>query len=194
MLNIRNVFSRLKKLFSGDVCGLNAKEGTIVAGLFMLMVSIMQLIFEAGHFRYLTPLDTFGSGDNEDSNLYAFCIGSIIFTCLTIIAVILLFLFIWKEIFWGVAGYITWIFLYEISKICFLSVLMPVNSGLPSSVQALEWFGLTMRLLAHIFWMVFVTAYAIELYKISRNTDDSSKTKRKTPPKLKFAKVKEMGV
>ncbi|XP_072349639.1 transmembrane protein 217-like [Scyliorhinus torazame] len=192
MLNIRSLCSRLKKLLSGDVCGLNAKEGTIVAGLFMLMVSIMQLIFEAGHFRYLKA--HFRSTDNDYSNLFAFCIGTITFTCLTIIAVILLFLFIWKELFWGVAGYITWIFLYEISKICFLSILMPGNSGLPSSVKALEWFGLTMRLLSHIFWMLFVTAYAIELYKISRNTDDSSKNKRKTPPKLKFAKVKELGV
>ncbi|GCC21675.1 hypothetical protein chiPu_0020150 [Chiloscyllium punctatum] len=64
----------------------------------------------------------------------------------------------------------------------------------PKSVQVLEWFGLIMRLLSHIFWMIFVTAHAIDLYKIIRNTDDPKKNKRKTPPKLKFAKVKELGV
>ncbi|XP_078389847.1 transmembrane protein 217-like [Cetorhinus maximus] len=175
-------------------CGLNAKEGTIMAGLFMMMVSIMQLIFDVGNFRYLKPPFTSDSTNNRGSSLQIFTIGSTVLTCLTIVAVILLFLAIWKEIFWGVAGYITWIFLNELSNICLMSFLLPELDRLPKSMRALEWFGLITRLLSHIFWMMFVTSHAINLYKVSRNTDDPLKNERKTPPKLKFAKVKELGV
>ncbi|XP_048380284.1 transmembrane protein 217-like [Stegostoma tigrinum] len=193
MLNIRSLRNRLRKLKSGNLCGLNAKEGSIVAGLFMLMVSIMQLIFEAGHFRYLRP-QVIPSSVNQISRLQIYSIISIIFVCLTLIAIILFFVSIWKEVFWGVAGYIIWIFLYEILQISLLSLSLPDQNWFPSSVRVLEWFGLITRLLSHIFWMIFVTSHAIELYKTIRNTDDPMKTKRKTPPKLKFAKVKELGV
>ncbi|XP_067879691.1 transmembrane protein 217-like [Heterodontus francisci] len=196
MLTFHSFRVKLKRLVAGEVCGLNAKEGTIVAGLFMLMVSIMQLIFEVGHLRHFKTMTNAGSANNS-TNRYSsqlFCIGSIAFICMTFIAVFLLFLSIWKEKFWGVGGYIIWIFIYELAQICFLATALPYQVELPDSVRALEWFGLTMRLISHIFWLMFVTVHAIDLYKISRNADDPLKSTRMTPPKLKFAKVKELAM
>ncbi|XP_059831201.1 transmembrane protein 217-like [Hypanus sabinus] len=197
MINIRTFWNGIKRLLGGNVCGLSAKEGTIVAGMFTLIISTIHLIFESGNLRYYTVLSNFTS---SEADLKAFLITFELYCYVTmgligasIFAVFVLFLCIWKKIFWGVAGYIIWIFLYEIGHICLL-VSFPNNENLIKNMYALECFGLVFRLLLQIYWLFFLTRHVMELYRIRRMADDPSKIKKKVPPKLKFGNVVEMRV
>ncbi|XP_067827953.1 transmembrane protein 217-like [Heptranchias perlo] len=191
MVNFHNLYVKLRRVLAGEVCGLTPRDGTIVAGMFMLMVSIMHLIFESGHFRHYKNLPNPTPSDVEDSlflKIIPFCIGSITLVCVNIVAIFLLLISVWKELFWGVGGYIIWIVCYEIGQLNLLIFTIPYHVELSNSVRALEWFGFSMRLISHFFWLTFMIVHTIELYKISRNNEDPSQSKKQVPPRLKFAK------
>ncbi|XP_072113335.1 transmembrane protein 217-like [Mobula birostris] len=198
MINIRTFWNGIKRLLGGNVCGLSAKEGTIVAGMFTLITSTIHLIFESGNLRYYIALTNLTSSEVDGS---AFIMSFELYCYITmgligagIFAVFILFLCIWKKIFWGVAGYIVWIFLYEIGHICLLVVSFPNHKNLIKTMYVLECFGLVFRILLQIYWLFFLTRHMVELYRIRRMAEDPSKIKKKAPPKLKFGNVVEMGV
>uniref|UniRef100_UPI00398EC5F4 transmembrane protein 217-like n=1 Tax=Pristiophorus japonicus TaxID=55135 RepID=UPI00398EC5F4 len=187
---IRKLRAKLRKLPGGKLCGLNAKDGTILAGLFMLMISIMHIIFEVGHLMRFQLIIASNStiGEMHSFNVEKYCITSITFVSMTMIAVFLLFISVWKEFVWGVGGYIVWIIVFEVTQIFILSFSVPYPYEPLRSMRALELFGLIMRLISHVFWMIFVSSHTIELSKISKTTSEQKKSKQPMPPKLKFAK------
>ncbi|XP_051900713.1 transmembrane protein 217-like [Pristis pectinata] len=198
MINIRTFWTGIKRLLGGTICGLSAKEGTIVAGMFTLITSTLHIIFESGNLRFYNTVVNLTSSEAVNSAFFKtldlYCYMSIGLISAGIIAVFVLFLSVWKELFWGVGGYIIWIFLYEIAHISLLVLSLPNSAYFPKSMYALECTGLVLRILMQTYWLFFLTRHMMELYRFNRRAEDPSKSKKKVPPKLKFGTVVEMGV
>ncbi|XP_051900714.1 transmembrane protein 217-like [Pristis pectinata] len=113
----------IKKLLGGNICGLSAKEGTFVAGLFTLTTLILHMIFEVAMF-VITSCGQTAPIPRLKRKLICNYVVSTGLISAGIIAVFNLFLSVWKEILWGVGGYIIWIFLYEIGQICLLTSIL----------------------------------------------------------------------
>ncbi|XP_069776063.1 transmembrane protein 217-like isoform X1 [Narcine bancroftii] len=198
MMSKGKFWSAMKKLLGGNICGLNAKEGTVVAGLFTLISSIMHMIFEIGNLRYLvTVINATALEDEKKAFLQMFnfnCTLMITLIGVGIIAVFGLFLSVWREIFWGVGIYVVWIFLYEFGQLFLLIFEGHIHYHYLRAMKILHWAGLAMESIIQCYWLIFLIRHTIELYKVSRMAKDPSKLKRILPPKLKFGTVMEMGV
>ncbi|XP_069776068.1 transmembrane protein 217-like isoform X2 [Narcine bancroftii] len=197
-MNIHNFWSGCRRALVGNICGLSAKEGTIVSGLFMLVSSILQIIFESGnlhHYSLIVNLNESDTKANESPHqFHVHCIASITLLVAGIIAVCVLFLSVWKKIFWGVGGYIIWIFLYEFGHIFLFIFSIPEYTDLLKTIYALECSGMVLRIIAQTYWLFFLIRHTVELYHFSRRAKELSKAKQKSPQKLKFGKVVEMRV
>ncbi|XP_032872793.1 transmembrane protein 217 [Amblyraja radiata] len=195
-MNLHKVWFGCKRLIRGNVCGLSAKEGTIVAGLFTLVTSIMHLIFESGNLR-LYKLTNYTSSNEKVSfyvTLHQFCLTSIGLVTVGIFAVFALFLSIWKEVYWGIAGYIVWIVFFELGQMFLLIFFMPKHESFPKTMNAMESTGMVLRCIVEVYWIIFLTRYTLELYRFQQRVDDTVKVKQKGSQRLKFGSVVEMGV
>ncbi|XP_055486946.1 transmembrane protein 217-like [Leucoraja erinacea] len=197
-MNLHKVWFGCKRLICGNVCGLSAKEGTIVAGLFTLVTSTLHLIFESGNLRmYKLTNHTAITSDDKLSfhlTLHQFSLTSISLVTVGIFAVFALFLSVWKEVYWGIAGYIVWIVFFELGQVFLLIFFMPKHENFPMNINAMESTGMALRCMVEAYWIIFLTRYTLELYRFQQRVDDSVKVKQKASQRLKFGSVVEMGV
>ncbi|XP_078283800.1 transmembrane protein 217-like [Rhinoraja longicauda] len=196
-MNLHKILLGLKKLVHGNVCGLSDKEGCIVAGMFTLVTSTLHLIFEAGNLR-IYSLTNYTRGNTERVSfqyaLHRYCLTSIGFVTLCYLAIFILFLSIWKEVYWGIGGYVTWVFFFELGQLCLLIFFMPQHEDFPKTMNAMECTGLVLRVIIQLYWIIFFIRYTLELYRSKMRTDDLVKVRQKGSQRLKFGSVVEMGV
>ncbi|XP_036172345.1 transmembrane protein 217-like [Myotis myotis] len=149
-------------------CGMTAKMGTVLSGVFTIIATDMYLIFEQKYIRSSNCTEI----DPEDMRIrslishFVACWGFniiIFLSCITIIISCLLIYSVYAQKYKGMVIYIIWIFFYEALNIV-IQILTTNNTGIVE-VRVMRWFGLVSRIFMHCFWIFFVMTYAQIIYK-----------------------------
>ncbi|XP_008261074.2 transmembrane protein 217 isoform X1 [Oryctolagus cuniculus] len=148
-------------------CGMTAKMGTVLSGVFTIMATKMYLIFEEKHLGNHNCLKT-GPQDSADDAINEFIIchsWKIVFylSAFTILVSVFLLYSVYIQLYRGLMTYVIWILFYETVNII-IQVLTNTDLS-PTEVRVLRWFGLVSRAFMHCFWVFYVIAYAHIIYK-----------------------------
>ncbi|XP_004674051.1 PREDICTED: transmembrane protein 217-like [Condylura cristata] len=150
-------------------CGMTAKMGAVLSGVFTIMATQMYLIFEQ---KFLE------NGDCADNDPWAKSIGNLItglivcwslkivffLSVITILISCILLYSVYAQFYKGLLLYTIWIPIYEVVNIV-VQILTNSASDI-AEVRAIRWFGLVSRILMHCFWIFFVIKEAHMIYKI----------------------------
>ncbi|KAB1262083.1 Transmembrane protein 217 [Camelus dromedarius] len=149
-------------------CGMTAKIGTMLSGVFTIMATGLYLIFEQKYLQGSNCTEVTSQTKSTDILIQQLIIcwsWTIIFflSFITIIISCLLIYSVYAQIYRGLVIYIIWIFFYETVNIV-IQILTNDASNI-GEVRIMRWFGLVSRILTHCFWMFFVITYACVIYK-----------------------------
>ncbi|XP_007937650.1 transmembrane protein 217-like [Orycteropus afer afer] len=149
-------------------CGMTAKMGTVLSGVFTIIATDMYLIFEGKHLQSDTCAETQQRMQDMEQIIsqYVVCWGFrivIIMSTITIVISFFLLYSVYAQMFRGIMIYIIWILFYEAVNII-IQVFTNSNSRV-QVVRVMRWFGLVSRVFMHCFWMFFVISYMHILYR-----------------------------
>ncbi|XP_069344623.1 transmembrane protein 217 [Eulemur rufifrons] len=163
-------------------CGITAKTGTVLSGVFTIMVTNMYLIFEQNYLSLSNCSDitlrskTTSATINEYINCWSWNIV-LLLSLITIMISCFLLYSVYTQIYKGLMVYIIWIFLYEIANIV-IEIVTNSDDRIVLDVRAMRWFGLVTRIFMHCFWMFFVVTYTRICYKNYRSSNIISYNRR----------------
>ncbi|XP_037002083.1 transmembrane protein 217 [Artibeus jamaicensis] len=149
-------------------CGMTAKTGTVLSGVFTVIATYMYLIFEQKHMRSNDCTEINQSVQNVNTLISQFIVcwswSIVLFlSCITFVICGLLLYSVYAQRHRGLVLYIIWILFYEAINIV---VQLLTNSGTSiTEVRVMRWFGLVSRISMHCFWAFFVMTYAQIIYK-----------------------------
>ncbi|XP_054424707.1 transmembrane protein 217 [Pteronotus mesoamericanus] len=149
-------------------CGMTAKTGTVLSGVFTIIATCMYLIFEQKHMKSsdCTEINQRAKSVNNLISQFIICWSwniVLFLSCITSIISCLLLYSVYAQKYRGLVIYIIWILFYEAMNIV---VQILTNSGTSiGEVRVIRWFGLVSRIFMHCFWMFFVMTYAQIIYK-----------------------------
>ncbi|XP_034978177.1 transmembrane protein 217 [Zootoca vivipara] len=166
-------------LFAGGICGVSPKAGSLLAGVYMILMTNMYLIFEEGHLnRTQTLLKQYQIKHYSTESMWIVPYYYYTAIALAIITYPICFYFLYS-IQWrntvGLFIYIVWIFFYDLANI--VLVVLTANS-LPFSISDLEWFGLATRIPTDCFWLLFIITYFLMIIEGRSTGRMSLKTRR----------------
>uniref|UniRef100_A0A2K6QY69 Transmembrane protein 217 n=1 Tax=Rhinopithecus roxellana TaxID=61622 RepID=A0A2K6QY69_RHIRO len=149
-------------------CGMTAKMGTVLAGVFTIMAVHMYLIFEHNHLGHgnCTEITLKYESASDIINDFIICWSFKIVLFLSFITILIscfLLYSVYAQIFRGLVIYIAWIFFYETVNLV-IQILTNDDFSV-TEVRIMRWFGLVSRTVMHCFWMFFVINYAQITYK-----------------------------
>lgn len=149
-------------------CGMTAKIGTVLSGVFTIVATNMYLIFEQKYLRSSNCADFNPQSKSTNILINHFFIcwsfSIVLFlSCITIIISCLLIYSVYAKICRSMVIYIIWIFFYETMNIV-IQTLSNNNINI-GEVRVMRWFGLVSRIFMHCFWIFFVITYAHIIYK-----------------------------
>ncbi|XP_053459568.1 transmembrane protein 217 [Nycticebus coucang] len=144
-------------------CGMTAKMGTVLSGVFTIMATVLSLIFEQKYLGHgnCTETELEARHTSDIINDYLTCWSWSIVLLVSVITVFIscfLLYSVYAHIYKGLLIYGIWIFFYETTNIViqvFTNVDIPIEE-----VKVMRWFGLVARILMHGFWMFFIITYA----------------------------------
>ncbi|MBZ3880139.1 Transmembrane protein 217 [Sciurus carolinensis] len=146
-------------------CGMSAKMGTVLSGVFTIISTNMYLIFEQKH---LGNGNCSEMGPQENiSNLRQFVIcwsfRIVLFLSMVTIALGCCLLYsVYAQLYKGLLLYVAWILFYEAIN---LVIQIFTNEFSIGEVRVMRWLGFVFRALLHCFGMFFVVVYAHMIYK-----------------------------
>ncbi|XP_014638359.1 PREDICTED: transmembrane protein 217 [Ceratotherium simum simum] len=149
-------------------CGITAKTGTVLSGVFTIVATDMYLTFEQKHLKGSDCAELKGRAKSVNMliNQFITCWSWNIVLFLSSITIIISCLHLYSvyaRMYTGLMIYIAWIPSYEIANIV-IQVLTNKES-LIGEVRFMRWFGLVSRIFMHCFWIFFVVTYAHTIYK-----------------------------
>ncbi|XP_012377274.1 transmembrane protein 217 isoform X1 [Dasypus novemcinctus] len=149
-------------------CGMTAKTGSVLSGVFSIIATDLYLIFEEKHIKSgrCAGARPQHAAVNSMAAVFLRCWlwTAVLLTSFVTFAVSLFFLYsVYAQKFQGLVIYAIWIPLFE--AINTVVQIATRNDTSLVEAKALRWFGLLSRVLAHCFWMFFVVAYAHKIYK-----------------------------
>ncbi|XP_062974981.1 transmembrane protein 217 [Elgaria multicarinata webbii] len=151
-------------LCADGFCGIAPKAGSTLAGVYMILMSNMCLIFEYGHLNRSVVL--LHRADLQESTTLVWIIPYCYYVSITLTLITYpicaYFLYsIQKRNTVGLFIYIIWIIFYDVSC-CINKVLVSRAAHFARfSISPLEWFGLATRIPADCFWLSFVINFAL---------------------------------
>uniref|UniRef100_A0A0D9RDG9 Transmembrane protein 217 n=1 Tax=Chlorocebus sabaeus TaxID=60711 RepID=A0A0D9RDG9_CHLSB len=149
-------------------CGMTAKMGTVLAGVFTIMAVHMYLIFEHNHLGHGNCTEIILKYESASGiiNDFIICWSFKIVLFLSFITIIIscfLLYSVYAQIFRGLVIYVAWIFFYETVNVV-IQILTNDDFSV-TEVRIMRWFGLVSRTIMHCFWTFFVITYARITYK-----------------------------
>lgn len=146
-------------------CGLTAKMGTVLSGVFSIMATHMHLIFERKHLGNSNCTDNLQMQDINMLSRFFICwsFRITVFTSFvtTVVSFFLLYS-VYAKIYEGLMSYTGWIITYEFTN---LAVQIFTDEFSTALVRAMRWFGWVSRASLHCFWLYFVVTYAQVIYQ-----------------------------
>ncbi|XP_051008581.1 transmembrane protein 217 [Acomys russatus] len=146
-------------------CGLTAKMGAVLAGVFSIMATHMHLIFERRHLGNGNCTDGLQTQKINVLSRFLICwsFRVILFMSLTTMMVSCLLLYsVYAKIYGGLMSYAAWILTYEFTN---LTVQILTDEFSIALVRAMRWFGWVSRASLHCFWLYFVITHAQTIYQ-----------------------------
>ncbi|MEE6483267.1 hypothetical protein FKM82_013481 [Ascaphus truei] len=189
----------MKNPFATICCGMSPKNGSMVSGVYMILVCIMQSIFGRGHLR--DALNRLTSAEQtEEVNYVSGVIPYYYYTYFVLVGItfcmcLLLLYSAYKQLFKGLLVYLAWIFFYEFLSIILLALTDMNMKYAGLSVRVMEKFGLSIRIVLHFFWLAYIVTYVLELINAkvrpTKRRRRTIKVRRKSkqlrlPPTFKF--------
>ncbi|XP_006907486.2 transmembrane protein 217 isoform X1 [Pteropus alecto] len=149
-------------------CGMTAKIGAVLSGVFTIVATNLYLIFEGKYIRSsnCTDFNPRNKSIHILINHFVICwsFNIVLFlSCVTIIVSCLFIYSVYAQKCRGVVTYIIWIFFYETVNI--VVQILSNNDNNVGEVRVMRWFGLVSRIFMHCFWIFFVIIYAHIIYE-----------------------------
>ncbi|XP_068817185.1 transmembrane protein 217 [Capricornis sumatraensis] len=149
-------------------CGMTAKMGSLLSGVFTITSVDLYLIFEQKYLRRNNCTEQMSQVKSTSIliKLFIICWSLTIVVFLSFITILiscLLLYSVYTHMHRGLVIYVVWILFYETVNIV---VQCLTNDGSSvAEVRIMRWFGLVSRICMHCFWMCFVITYAYMIYK-----------------------------
>ncbi|XP_039179210.1 transmembrane protein 217 [Crotalus tigris] len=178
-------------LFADGICGITPKAGSVVAGVYMILMTNMYLIFE---FRHLSlALAELASIKNKGLIwIIPYCYYIAIGLAFITYPICFYYLYcIYRRKTVGLYIYFAWIIFYDTANIVILVLTSHIAELSTFSISPLEWFGLASRIPVDCFWLCFVITYVLLLIE-GRQVGRISLRQRRTsryitePPKFRL--------
>ncbi|XP_061486384.1 transmembrane protein 217-like [Rhineura floridana] len=156
-------------LFAGGFCGIAPKTGSLLAGVYMILMTNMYLIFEAGHLnRSLVQLQVYQAEHYSGGLMWVipYCYYLAIALALVTYPVCIYFFYsIHKRHTVGMFVYIAWIIFYDLANVVLLILTSNAAKTAMFSLSVLEWFGLATRIPTDCFWLCFIITYVLMIFE-----------------------------
>ncbi|XP_036104560.1 transmembrane protein 217-like [Molossus molossus] len=174
-------------------CGMTAKTGTVLSGIFSIIAMHMYLTFEQKYMKSRNCTEVNHNHNNMNILIKQFFIcwswDIVLFlSCITIVVSCLLLYSVYAQKFRGLIIYIIWIIFYETVNIT-LQIFTDNNRN-AIEVRIVHWFGLVARILMHCFWIFFVMTYAHIIYKSKSQSNIISHSRRISAGSREFPRKK----
>ncbi|CAH6789931.1 transmembrane protein 217 [Phodopus roborovskii] len=146
-------------------CGLTAKMGTVLSGVFSIMATHMHVIFERKHLGNGNCTDNLQSRGIDVVSHFLICWSFKIVLLLSFITMAVsgfLLYSVYAQIYGGLMCYTIWIFTYESIN---LAIQILTNEFSVALVRAMRWFGWVSRASLHSFCLYFVVTHAQIIYQ-----------------------------
>uniref|UniRef100_H3BBA3 Uncharacterized protein n=1 Tax=Latimeria chalumnae TaxID=7897 RepID=H3BBA3_LATCH len=150
-------------------CGMSPRTGTQVAGLYMIMVCILYIVFETGHLkRARVFINGTEEGEIRDQVLIIllYYYIALISASVTLLVCIMLLISCMKNHYKGVLAYIIWQILYDILNSVLLGLTESTLKKVDYYVSTIEWIGLGFRIAMDCFWLPYAIVFCMELYEL----------------------------
>ncbi|XP_060089269.1 transmembrane protein 217 [Heteronotia binoei] len=173
-------------------CGMLPKTGSIVAGIYTILMTNMYIIFETAHLdRAKKRLRI-----TKDMIIYYYY-TALLLASLTYPVSFLLIYSVWNRNTKGMIVYIVWIILYDLANFTILILTFLAARYSPFSVHPLEWFGLACRLPVDCFWLSYVVIYTLMILESRSKGRVSLKIRRlskhvQEPPKYRLGMCRKI--
>ncbi|XP_053101188.1 transmembrane protein 217 [Hemicordylus capensis] len=185
-------------LLANGFCGMLPKTGAVVAGLYMITMTNMYLIFETGHLNRSLTLSKKAMVKGTTTSLlwvlpscYYAAIGLAVVTypiCIYYIYSVI------KRNIMGICVYIAWIIFYDLANCVIIVLTAKAAHQAKFKISPLEWFGLATRIPTDCFWLSFTVTYAILIMESQSTGRMSLKVRRASrqvvvPPRLRLGSI-----
>ncbi|XP_043938011.1 transmembrane protein 217 [Protopterus annectens] len=157
----------MKNSFAEGCCGMSLRSGSIVAGLYMIVVCAIYSVFESGHLQkayYTINITENAEVRAKLSVVLVYYYTSLALVGITFVVCVLLIVSAFLKLVAGLIGVITWIIIYEILNVILLALTSSTMYVANFKLRPIEWFGLSARLISDIFWLIFIVSYTLEVY------------------------------
>ncbi|KAK6316444.1 hypothetical protein J4Q44_G00139680 [Coregonus suidteri] len=151
----------MKLLLSSGMCGMTPYQGSIVGGLYFLMVGIMQMVFEFGHLRTARE-----STNNATGSLllpqvsFDYYYSLLVLGGITLLLTLCMLGAVWAQQHKGILGFAVWLTLYDVILLVVTCLLQRQMQALGLELSVLEWYGVICRVMGDPFWLALVITHA----------------------------------
>lgn len=173
---------------TGGYCGMLPKTGSLVAGIYMILMTNMYIIFETAH------LDRAKKHLRISDNLVIYYYyAALLLAGLTYPVCFLLIYSVWFRNTTGMIAYIVWIILYDLANITILILTVLATHY----THPLEWFGVACRLPVDCFWLSYIIIYTLMILESRSKGRMSLKIRRlskhvQEPPKYRLGMCRKI--
>nr|XP_015222199.1 PREDICTED: transmembrane protein 217 [Lepisosteus oculatus] len=155
----------MKIYLSKGLCGMSPRTGTIVGGLYFLMVGTMQLVFQCGHLHKATIRVSEAGTPLLPVQCQYYYYALLGLDGATLLLAGLMLGSVWARRAAGLLGFAAWMILYEVASAILLALLEVEMQAAGSGLRPLEWFGVGCRLFCDPFWLALVVTHGLELHQ-----------------------------
>ncbi|KAM6985155.1 transmembrane protein 217-like [Aplochiton taeniatus] len=152
----------MKLILASGLCGMSPRQGSIVGGLYYIMIGIMQVTFEFGHLRIASE-KTKTTGElllSPVSFIYYYSMLAMEGSTLILSVVLLVALFSKRYVI--ILGFAVYLVLFDVGLVVILSLLEIEMKAVGLELSPLSWYGIVCRLVGDPFWLTFVITHGLE--------------------------------
>ncbi|KAG5272691.1 hypothetical protein AALO_G00168300 [Alosa alosa] len=154
----------MQLLLAKGCCGMTPRDGSIVGGLYFMMVGVMQLVFEAGNLRIAMVGPANGTNGTEVPAIGIYCYYSLI--ALELVCIVMAGLLLastWTRRFLGILAFGTWLILFDLALVAITTLLQVELRKVGLKLDTLAWCGVACRIITDPFWLAFVITHGLKL-------------------------------
>ncbi|XP_058034365.1 transmembrane protein 217 [Ahaetulla prasina] len=178
-------------LFGDGICGITPRAGSVVAGVYMILMTNMYLIFEFRHLS-LASIELSKIKVKGLTWIILYCYYTAIVLAFITYPICFYYLYcIYKKKTIGFYVYFSWIIFYDVVNIVIVILTSQIGHLSTFSISPLEWFGLAVRIPVDCFWLCFIITYVMLLVE-EKHAGWMSMRQRRTsryitePPKFRL--------
>uniref|UniRef100_A0A3B4CU21 Uncharacterized protein n=1 Tax=Pygocentrus nattereri TaxID=42514 RepID=A0A3B4CU21_PYGNA len=165
----------MKLLLANGLCGMTPDQGSLVGGMYFIVVGIMQLVFEGSHLcratEYIAQASLNTTTDSSGnitmsylllprvSFLYYYALLSL--QSITLVLVMVMLAGLWFQRARVILAFAVWLVLFDVAMVILISLLQVQMSTVGLMLSPLEWYGFVCRLLGDPFWLSFVITHGL---------------------------------